>query len=67
MMNATSFVTVPCITVIVRKAYGRAYVAMGGGRHNDEMVAWPSAEVSFMDPTFATTIVHGVKPGVEGF
>jgi len=67
MMNATSFVTVPCITVIVRKAYGRAYVAMGGGRHNDEMVAWPSAEVSFMDPTFATTIVHGVKPGEEGF
>lgn len=67
MMNATSFVTVPCITVIVRKAYGRAYVAMGGGRHNDEMVAWPSAEVSFMDPRFATTIVHGVKPGDEGF
>jgi acetyl-CoA carboxylase carboxyltransferase component len=67
MMNATSFVTVPCITLIVRKAYGRAYVAMGGGRHNDEMIAWPTAEVSFMDPTFATTIVHGVKPGEEGF
>jgi acetyl-CoA carboxylase carboxyltransferase component len=67
MMNATSFVTVPCITVIVRKAYGRAYVAMGGGRHNDEMVAWPTAEVSFMDPTFATTIVHGLSPGDDGF
>lgn len=67
MMNCTSFVTVPCITLIVRKAYGRAYVAMGGGRHNDEMIAWPSAEVSFMDPGFATTIVHGVKPGDEGY
>lgn len=67
MMNATSFVTVPCITVIVRKAYGRAYVAMGGGRHNDEMIAWPSAEVSFMDPVFATTIVHSLKPGEAGF
>jgi acetyl-CoA carboxylase carboxyltransferase component len=67
MMNATSFVTVPCITVIVRKAYGRAYVAMGGGRHNDEMIAWPTAEVSFMDPTFATTIVHGLSPGDPGF
>jgi len=67
MMQATSFVTVPCITVIVRKAYGRAYVAMGGGRHNDEMIAWPTAEVSFMDPTFATTIVHGLAPGEEGF
>jgi acetyl-CoA carboxylase carboxyltransferase component len=67
MMNCTSFVTVPCITLIVRKAYGRAYVAMGGGRHNDEMIAWPTAEVSFMDPGFATTIVHGVKPGNEGY
>jgi len=67
MMNCTSFVTVPSITLIVRKAYGRAYVAMGGGRHNDEMIAWPSAEVSFMDPNFATTIVHGVKPGDAGY
>ncbi len=67
MMSCTSFVTVPTITLIVRKAYGRAYVAMGGGRHNDEMIAWPTAEVSFMDPTFATTIVHGRKPGEEGF
>jgi acetyl-CoA carboxylase carboxyltransferase component len=67
MMNATSFVTVPCITLILRKAYGRAYVAMGGGRHNDEMIAWPTAEVSFMDPTYATSIVHSVSPGDEGF
>jgi acetyl-CoA carboxylase carboxyltransferase component len=67
MMSCTSFITVPSITVIVRKAYGRAYVAMGGGRHNDEMIAWPTAEVSFMDPTFATTIVHGLSPGQPGF
>ena len=66
-MNSTCLVTVPSITVLVRKAYGRAYVAMGGGRHNDEMIAWPSAEVSFMDPVFATTIVHGMAPGDDGF
>jgi acetyl-CoA carboxylase carboxyltransferase component len=66
-MNATCLVTVPSLTVIVRKAYGRAYVAMGGGRHNDDMVAWPTAEVSFMDPVFATKIVHGRSPGDEGF
>ena len=66
-MNCTCLVTVPSITVLVRKAYGRAYVAMGGGRHNDEMIAWPGAEVSFMDPVFATTIVHGKSPGDEGF
>lgn len=66
-MNATCLTTVPQITVICRKAYGRAYVAMGGGEHNDEMVAWPTAEVSFMDPVFATNIVHGLSPGEEGF
>ncbi|MGI9383323.1 MAG: acyl-CoA carboxylase subunit beta [Methyloligellaceae bacterium] len=66
-MNATCLVSVPSITVLVRKAYGRAYVAMGGGRHNDEMIAWPTAEVSFMDPVFATSIVHGLAPGDDGF
>ena len=66
-MNATSLVTVPTITVIVRKAYGRAYVAMGGGRNNSEMIAWPTAEVSFMDPVFATRIVHNLEPGDDGF
>jgi acetyl-CoA carboxylase carboxyltransferase component len=66
-MNATCLTTVPQITVICRKAYGRAYVAMGGGAHNDAMIAWPTAEVSFMDPVFATNIVHNLSPGQEGF
>lgn len=66
-MNATCLTTVPQITVICRKAYGRAYVAMGGGAHNDAMIAWPTAEVSFMDPVFATTIVHNLTAGQEGF
>ena len=66
-MNATCLTTVPQITVIVRKAYGRAYVAMGGGAHNDAMVAWPTAEVSFMDPVFATNIVHNKTAGDDGF
>ena len=66
-MNATCLVTVPAVTVIVRKAYGRAYVAMGGGAHNDTIVAWPTAEVSFMDPVFATNIVHSKSPGQDGF
>ena len=66
-MNATCLTTVPQVTVICRKAYGRAYVAMGGGAHNDSMIAWPMAEISFMDPVFATNIVHGKSPGDEGF
>ena len=66
-MNAMTLVTVPKLSVILRKSYGRAYVCMGGGRHADDISAWPTAEVSFMSPEFATTIVHGVKPGEPGF
>ena len=62
-MNAMTLVTVPKLSVILRKSYGRAYVCMGGGRHSDDVAAWPTAEISFMSPDFATTIVHGVKPG----
>ena len=65
-MNAMTLVTVPKLSVILRKSYGRAYVCMGGGRHSDDIAAWPTAEISFMSPEFATTIVHGVKPGDAG-
>jgi len=66
-MNAMTLVTVPHVSVIIRKSYGRAYVCMGGGRHSDEVAAWPTAEVSFMSPEFATKIVHGVGVGEPGF
>jgi methylmalonyl-CoA decarboxylase subunit alpha len=66
-MNAMTLVTVPRLSVIVRKSYGRAYVCMGGGRHSDDISAWPTAEVSFMSPEFATKIVHGVGAGEPGF
>jgi len=66
-MNAMTLVTVPKLSVILRKSYGRAYVCMGGGRHSDDIAAWPTAEISFMSPEFATTIVHGVKPGDPDF
>ncbi len=66
-MNALSLVTVPKLTVLLRKSYGQAYINMGGGRNSDEFVAWPTAEVSFMDPNYAVTVVHGMKPGEPGF
>src|SRR3546814_15543633 len=65
-MNATCLTTVPQVTVICRKAYGRAYVAMGGGAHNDAMIAWPMAEVSFMDPVFATNRSEERRVGEGG-
>ena len=66
-MNTACLTTVPSVTVLCRKGYGRAYVAMGGGAHNDTMVAWPTAEISFMDPVFATNIVHNKAQGEDGF
>jgi acetyl-CoA carboxylase carboxyltransferase component len=66
-MQALQLCTVPKLSVIVRKSYGQAYLNMGGGRNSDEVAAWPTAEVSFMDPTFAVKIVHGLEPGQPGF
>jgi methylmalonyl-CoA decarboxylase subunit alpha len=66
-MSALSLVTVPKISVILRKSYGQAYLNMGGGRNSDEVAAWPTAEVSFMTPAFAVDIVHGLSPGQPGF
>lgn len=64
-MNALSLVTVPKISVVMRKSYGQAVLNMGGGGNADEVVAWYTAEVNFMDPRSAVTIVHGVRPDEE--
>jgi len=66
-MNAISLCTVPKLSVILRKSYGQAYLNLGGGRNSDEVLAWPTAEVSFMDPAFAVGIVHGLQPSDPGF
>ncbi|TDF64958.1 acyl-CoA carboxylase subunit beta [Cupriavidus sp. L7L] len=60
-MNALSLVTVPKIAIIMRKTYGQAVLNMGGAGNADELIAWVSAEVNFMDPRSGVTIVHGVK------
>ncbi|HXZ50094.1 MAG TPA: carboxyl transferase domain-containing protein [Usitatibacter sp.] len=67
MMNALALTTVPKLSVILRKSYGQAYLNMGGGRNSDEVAAWPTAEVSFMDASFAVRIVHGLEPGAPGY
>jgi acetyl-CoA carboxylase carboxyltransferase component len=66
-MNALSLCTVPKLSVILRKSYGQAYLNMGGGRNSDEVAAWPTAEVSFMDAHFAVKIVHGLDRGDPGY
>jgi acetyl-CoA carboxylase carboxyltransferase component len=53
-------VTVPTVTVILRKAFGMAMHNMFVGRAS-ETACWPGAEISFMDPATAVNVVHGVK------
>ncbi len=60
-MNALSFVSVPRVTVIMRKSYGQAYINMGGGRNTDELACWPSADLGFMDPRVSVNVLYGVK------
>lgn len=56
-MTALQLCTVPKLSVIMRKSYGQAYLNMGGGRNSDDVAAWPTAEISFMDPAYAVQVV----------
>jgi methylmalonyl-CoA decarboxylase subunit alpha len=60
-MNALSLMTVPRVTVIMRKSYGQAYINMGGGRNTDELACWPSADLGFMDPRVSVNVLHGAR------
>lgn len=59
-MNALSLVSVPKISVCMRKSYGQAVLNMGGAGNADHVVAWYTAELNFMDPRHGVAIVHGV-------
>jgi methylmalonyl-CoA decarboxylase subunit alpha len=58
ILYSYSEATVPKMTVIVRKAYGGAYIAMCS-RHlgADQVFAWPSAEIAVMGPDGAANII----------
>jgi methylmalonyl-CoA decarboxylase subunit alpha len=60
-MSALQMCTVPKISVVMRKSYGQAYLNMGGTRNSDEMLAWFSADVGFMDPNVGVNVVYGVR------
>lgn len=59
-MSALQMCTVPKISIVTRKSYGQAYLNMGGSRNSDEMGAWVTAEVGFMDPNVGVNVVYGV-------
>jgi methylmalonyl-CoA carboxyltransferase large subunit len=60
MLFAYSAATVPKITLILRKAYGGAYLAMCcKDLGADRIAAWPTAEVAVMGAPGAVNIVYG--------
>jgi acetyl-CoA carboxylase carboxyltransferase component len=58
LLYAYSEATVPKLTIIVRKDYGGAYIAMCSRHLGADMVlAWPSAEIAVMGPDGAANII----------
>ncbi|EOD01128.1 acyl-CoA carboxylase subunit beta [Caldisalinibacter kiritimatiensis] len=58
MLYAYSEATVPKVTVILRKAYGGAFLAMCSRQLKADLVlAWPTAEVAVMGPEGAANII----------
>ena len=59
LLYSYSEATVPKITVITRKAYGGAYVAMSSKHLGADInMAWPSAEIAVMGPDGAVNIIY---------
>jgi acetyl-CoA carboxylase carboxyltransferase component len=56
--QAVVLTEVPKLAVILRKSFGLAnHVMAGVGMDSDLLVAWPGAEISFMDPSPAANVV----------
>jgi acetyl-CoA carboxylase carboxyltransferase component len=60
LVYAYAGATVPRLCVVVRKAYGGAYIVMDSkGMGNDWCGAWPTAEIAVMGAPGAVQILHG--------
>ena len=59
MIVAYANATVPMVTVILRKAYGGAYIVMGSKSIGaDRAFAWPGAEIAVMGAEGAVSVLH---------
>lgn len=60
LVHAYAQATVPRVCVVMRKAYGGAYIVMDSkGLGNDYCIAWPGAEIAVMGAAGAVAILHG--------
>jgi acetyl-CoA/propionyl-CoA carboxylase carboxyl transferase subunit len=59
LLHAFAEASVPRVTLVTRKAYGGAYIAMNSRSLGATRVfAWPSAEIAVMGPVAAVRILH---------
>jgi len=59
LLHAFAGASVPRLTVVTRKAYGGAFIAMGSkGLGADRVFAWPGAQVDVMGATAAVEVLH---------
>jgi acetyl-CoA/propionyl-CoA carboxylase carboxyl transferase subunit len=59
LLHAFAEATVPRVTLVTRKAYGGAYIAMNSRSLGATRVfAWPTAELAVMGPVAAVRILH---------
>ena len=62
LLHAFAESTVPRITMVLRKAYGGAYITMNARDLGaDFAFAWPDAEIGVMGASQAVGIIHGKK------
>ena len=59
LLYAYSEATVPRVCVVIRKAYGGAYIVMDSmGLGADKLFAWPTAEIAVMGAEGAVDVIH---------
>jgi acetyl-CoA/propionyl-CoA carboxylase carboxyl transferase subunit len=59
LLHAFAGASVPRLTVVTRKAYGGAFIAMGSkGLGADRVFAWPGAQVDVMGATAAVEVLN---------
>jgi acetyl-CoA carboxylase carboxyltransferase component len=64
MIFAYAEATVPKISIILRKAYGGAYIVMSSKHlRGDANYAWPNAEIAVMGPEGAVQVVYRKEIG----
>jgi acetyl-CoA carboxylase carboxyltransferase component len=59
LVHAFAAATVPCLTVVLRKAFGGAFIAMNSRELGADLVlAWPQAQLGVMGATQAVDLVQ---------